>query len=479
MALFYRRMILLCIFCGVYFYSFAQNDSAVKKIEKAQLQDSSSKNNIVTIADIAVNGNKKTKSYLILRELSFQQQDSFPENELEKKLLLAHDQLINTSLFVDVQVSVASRQGNLLFINVDVKERWYLFPLPYFKLVDRNLNDWIVQDKASFDRVNYGIKFMQNNVSGRNDNLNIWLINGYNTEIDLKYVQPFADKSLKNGYQLNFVYATQHELNYNTDLSKQLIYTAPGPAFHNLNFSASYLYTPAIKTRHSFTLGYAQDKISDSVFQLNPDFFSGNAKNIRYPFFSYTLVYTNVDNVAYPTRGFRGDFTFTKKGVDQLMNVWQFITHATYTIPLAPKMQLQFTEGSSLTLPFHQPFYNKQLFGYGDAYLQGLEYYVIDGVAGAVVRAALRREIFTLNLNTHLKSKIYNKIPFHFYLKTYGNLGYAYNPDPGNSLLNNRLLETEGFGLDIVTIYDLVFKIEYSFNQLGQQGIFIHTGTDF
>jgi hypothetical protein len=31
-----------------------------------------------------------------------------------------------------------------------------------------------------------------------------------------------------------------------------------------------------------------------------------------------------------------------------------------------------------------------------------------------------------------------------------------------------------GFGLDVVTIYDVVFKLEYSFNQLNQHAMFIH-----
>ena len=380
---------------------------------------------------------------------------------------------------MDVEVSVVKRDGELLFINVSVKERWYFFPLPYFKLVDRNFNDWVVEDKASFNRVNYGVKFTQNNVSGRNDNMDIWLINGYNREIDLKYVQPYADKSLKNGYQLNFVYSDQHQLNYGTDLSKQLFLTQDGTAFHYLYASAAYLYTPAVKTRHTFTIGYVEDKISDSIFQLNPGFFSNNSRQISYPMFSYTLQYFNVDNIIYPTRGLMFDFNFTKKGINQDMNVWSFISHATYTIPIAPKTQIQFVEGSELILPFHQPFYNQQLLGYGDVYLQGLEYYVIDGVAGGDFRTTIRNEIFSCKLKTHLKSKIYERIPFQFYIKAFGNLGYAYSQDPGNSLLNNKLLTTSGFGLDIVTLYDVVFKLEYSFNQLNQQGFFFHTASDF
>ena len=35
-------------------------------------------------------------------------------------------------------------------------------------------------------------------------------------------------------------------------------------------------------------------------------------------------------------------------------------------------------------------------------------------------------------------------------------------------------------GADIVIVpYDLIFKFEYSFNQLGEQGLFFHVRTDF
>ena len=40
--------------------------------------------------------------------------------------------------------------------------------------------------------------------------------------------------------------------------------------------------------------------------------------------------------------------------------------------------------------------------------------------------------------------------------------------------LNNKMLYTGGIGLDIISIYDVVLRIEYSFNQLNQNGLFVH-----
>ena len=128
---------------------------------------------------------------------------------------------MNTALFVDVTVSVSSILNNIATVNIDVKERWYLFPLPFFKLVDRNFNQWFVEQKASFDRVNYGLKFFYNNVSGRNDRVSLDLVNGYNQQIAFGYSQPFADKSLTQGFNVNINYSRQREMNYNTINDKQ------------------------------------------------------------------------------------------------------------------------------------------------------------------------------------------------------------------------------------------------------------------
>jgi hypothetical protein len=76
----------------------------------------------------------------------------------------------------------------------------------------------------------------------------------------------------------------------------------------------------------------------------------------------------------------------------------------------------------------------------------------------------------TLKLFKSLQS-----IPLKVYAKTYANTGYAHNPNVTlRNALNNRMLYSGGFGIDILAFADLVFKFEYSFNQLGQKGLYLH-----
>jgi len=59
-------------------------------------------------------------------------------------------------------------------------------------------------------------------------------------------------------------------------------------------------------------------------------------------------------------------------------------------------------------------------------------------------------------------------------------LGYVYSEKPLNSnKLSNTLLRTAGIGVDIISIYDFVFKIDYSVNQLGDKGLYLHGGINF
>ena len=92
------------------------------------------------IADILVNGNRKTKPYIIERELTFKRGDTVLLADLIAKFEYARQQLMNTKLFNEVVVALKSFRGYLVDVEINVKERWYVFPIPYFKPVDRNLS---------------------------------------------------------------------------------------------------------------------------------------------------------------------------------------------------------------------------------------------------------------------------------------------------------------------------------------------------
>ncbi len=439
------------------------------------------KSSLLTIRDITITGNRITKGYIIEREVPLKKNGRYSISDILKNLPRSRQSLINTGLFIDVSVDFTNWFNDSLDILVDVKERWYFFPVPYFKPVDRNLNVWINEYNASLSRVNWGLKLIANNVSGRNDKLNIWLITGYSRQVVLNYVAPYFDKTLRNGMGVDFQYSQNKEVNYTTDNNKQIFYKDESDfVTEKLRVGVGYSYRTGYIKRHSVGLSFNVNKINDSVLALNPEYFGNNNKEVRYPELGYQYQNINVNYIPYPLRGFQWEISFLKRGISKNMNLWEFSAKAGKYWELFPKYYFSWRGKTTLKLPFDQPYFNQQMMGYGDMVMRGLEYYVVDGVVGALSKQTLYREIWSPKLKTGLKSRSYGVIPFKFYIKVFGDLGYVYNDDqPGNNLLNNRLLYTGGTGLDMLSIYDLNLSLEYSFNQLGESGLFLQARLGF
>ncbi len=164
------------------------------------------------IGNIDIQGNKVTKSFTITRELPFKSGDTITLQQLSIYFVQAREHLINTRLFNDVTVSLKEFRGYIADINIEVKERWYIFPLPYVRPVDRNFTAW-AQQGYSLSRFDYGIKYSQYNFTGRNDNLRIWLITGYSREIEMAYDRPNTGKNLIHGFGGGFLLSGQQEIN--------------------------------------------------------------------------------------------------------------------------------------------------------------------------------------------------------------------------------------------------------------------------
>ena len=476
MRVLYKYVLLWVMMLFLFQYLHAQETE-----ETSHEDDNVLKSSFITIRDIIITGNKITKTYIIQREMPLKKNGRYSISDILKNIPRSRQNLVNTGLFIDASVDFTNWFSDSMDIVVDVKERWYYFPVPYFKPVDRNFNVWINEYNASLARVNYGLKLICNNVSGRNDKLNIWLITGYSKQILLNYTAPYFDNSLRNGISVDFQFSEDKEINYITENNKQVFYKdASRFVTGKLRVGLGYSYRTGYIRRHSVKLSYNTNKINDSVYNRNPEYYGSNIKEVKYPELNYQYQYFNVNYIPFPLKGFQWDFFFIKRGISPSINLWEFSARAGKYWELAPKYYLSLQGGATVKLPFDQPYFNRQMMGYGDMFMRGLEYYVVDGVAGGLSKTTLRREIWSPNLRTGLKSRSYGVIPFKFYIKAYGDIGYVYSkPVLHANPLNNRLLYTGGAGIDVLSIYDLTLFLEYSFNQLGEKGLFLQARLGF
>ena len=117
--------------------------------------------------------------------------------------------------------------------------------------------------------------------------------------------------------------------------------------------------------------------------------------------------------------------------------------------------------------------------GWGRDIVRGYEYYVVNGQNFGIWKnnfkfALLPRKEFDINL---IRAEKFSKSHIAIYLNAFLDLGFANNiyyiPEQNNQL-ENSLLIGYGAGLDLVSFYDLVFRLEYSFNRMNEHGFFLH-----
>lgn len=433
------------------------------------------------IHNIDVEGNKKTKSYIILRELPYKIGDSISVDSLSLLNEIAKEQLINTSLFEDVIITSLKENSdsNSISIHIKVKERWYFFPRPYFKWVDRNFSQWWNEQHRSLDRVNYGINLSQGNVTGNNDKLVLGVIGGYTRQTILRYQFPYIDKKLHYGLGMGWLNYSQKEINYTTQNDKQIFFKTIDVIRKGYRANFNVLYRPNLYERHTIQVGFGKDDISDSAFLAQPAFLPNHKKSLSYIDLTVSFSTINFDYNAYPTKGNSTEFVaFHRLSANSNLTSFQF--RKLYAHPFSKSNFVFVESNSTIKLLPNYNYTDSRLVGYGNLQFNGLEYYVIDGNAATIFKTTFSHSLGSITVPNPITKKFLPTVKYDFWLKAFVNLGYVYSDRPVNTnKLANTLIRTAGVGLDVISIYDFVLKIDYSVNQLGDKGLYLHGGINF
>lgn len=473
----FPTILLFVFFCTLSPSSIGQLAPTAKlptEVESLLNTDTSRK---ILISAIQIQGNKRTKDYIIRREMRFKVGDSIKASLLPALLEQSRNLIYNTQLFTEV-VLKPSRQYDAISILVDVEEKWYLYPNPQFRLIDRNFNEWLNKFNGDLNRVIYGVKFVQYNFSGRRDQLRVYLLTGYARTISLSYRLPYSNKALTEGFAIGTGYTQFREVGYKTTRTNAIAnYSDKGFVRHAFGVSGAYIIRRGYYNSHVIGGGYNSIKVSDSVvIKSGNNYFNSDKSSARYADLSYSFRHIHVDNVNYPLKGRFGALSVTKRGFGFKggINLLEFNGAGAIYLPHGKGWYSSFQLAGKVKAPFELAYINRRALGFGEFYLRGLEYYVIDGVAAALVQYTLKKKIISFDIPVPFKIKILSKIPVALFATTFADAGHSYIPAAFDTRLNNRILYTAGFGLDILTLYDINMRLEYSFNQLNQNGLFLH-----
>ncbi len=450
------------------------------------------KPNVNFILDtIKILGNKKTKEYTITKEIVLEQGDTTNNLSIDDQIELSRNNLLNTSLFLTVTIeridlkAVADTSSKLNIhynLQVNVTERWYIFPNPHFNIADRNLNVWWTEHNHSLSRVDYGIDIGWNNITGNADKLNLRVHGGYNQKLELLYNRPYIFRFSNIGGGFYVGYFRNRQIAYTTFENKQLF--VEDTIYARTRFRTGIYLTKRnnIFYTHTVELKYLNVHITDTVVVLNPEYFLSSNNNQQFLSLSYEFTDNHVDNRSYPLKGYFAEITLIKTGLGVLSDVNQFTISPQFNkyLQLSNRLFLQGQIAAKYIIGEQYPYHNLESLGYCENFVRGYEYYVIDGQQTYLLRSNFKIKLIDRMINAPLIDwKQFDNIPVRAFFKIFADAGYVvdnfYNE---NNFLTNSLLYSAGAGIDITSYYDWVFRAEAAINALGEFGIYLHIGLD-
>jgi outer membrane protein assembly factor BamA len=443
-------------------------------------------NEYVTINSITIEGNRRTKEKIILRELDFEIGDTISTEGLMNRLERNRVLLMNADLFNNVEFNVSDWSNGRVDLKIEVVEDWYFFPLLVVDFADRNFNVWWVEQNRALNRINLGLYLIHTNFTGRRDYMKAVGQIGYTQRLHLYYSRPYLNKAQTVGGLFNIFYSRNHEVGYKAeDNILQFHREDEDFTLRRLFLDIGLNYRPQIRARHQATINYRDFGITDSVAMLNPNFFLDGDTRLQYFSFDYSYIYDYRDFSRYPMKGYFVEFNLLKEGFGIFNEINSLYLTGTYGKYWKVGKKWSFggvVKGRKGLINQIQPYYNSRALGYEEDFLSGYEYYVIDGQDFIFGKAFARFELLNvdINLGRAMPIKAFKILPLKYYLRVYTDHGYVNAPyhSEGNPLAN-EYLRSFGIGLDTVLYHDYVFRLEYSMNHLMEGGVYFNYRVSF
>ena len=465
---------ILCCFLFAAFPCFCQEDSL----------------SYAHINEIEVEGIRKTKMKVVLRELRLKKGERYLIERLSDLIQESEMLLMNTGLFSRVNITIKNWIGanNKVDLKVTIQENWYFYPAPIFELADRNFNVWWVDQNRSLDRVKIGGEFAHINFTGNNDRLKAGIKFGFTNSLTFSYRRPYINKSQTLGFFSYFSYLRNRQVDYITSGNKQVFFGLDDKfVYQKLKSEIAFTYRPKLRIFHEFIFSYTQDKIDQVVVdELNPNFFTNNENFQQFFLLAYKLTVDQTDIRPYPLNGYKIRSTIEKGGLGIFNDLNYFTIDLGYDkyYTISPDfLYFSFkTVGKTSLIRSRQSYKYNRAIGFNGNSLHGFELYNIDGLDMAYLKTSLKFKFLDkkINFGKLVPIKAFRLMPLKLLLTLNNDSGYVNGPfSSENNPLNNRVLWGGGLGLDFVVYYDKVFQIEYSMNDLGENGLFLNLDLNF
>ncbi len=443
----------------------------------------------VVINEVLIIGNDKTKKKVIERELDLISGSTLVLKDIDERFSRNRLQLLSTGLFNQVSINLKNYQVESATADIEIilEENWYLFPVPIFELADRNFTVWVKEQDAKLSRTNIGFRLGHYNTTGNRDPLRLKIHFGYTRKYELTYDYPYWLVDNKLGIGGSIFYSENREIAFQTLGNKTQFHMEEDERrlLSRFRIGPHLKFRPTINQYHSLRLEFHHNQIAPIVVeQLNRDYFLDGRTDLRFFFLEYDFNYDKRLYSQYPQGGYLLFGNVKKEGLgfyndyDNLSVELGFEVHHTLTKNIILSTR---NKGKTNLNRGVVAFANNTGLGWTRDLVSGYELYVLDGTDYFLTMNDLKWKFIDRNLNTvKWVPKQFRKMNFIAFLR--------FNVDAAivnertyvdTNTLNNRWIYGGGPALDIIFFNNFLFSFEYSFNDLGESGLFFHNTIAF
>lgn len=410
----------------------------------------------IQVDSIIIRGNDTTEDFIILRELTFKKGDIVDGKQLNYNKERVYS--LGIFNFVKVYVETPNQTTNVVF---DVEESWYIYPVPFVNIRDKNLKT-----------ATYGLSVLFKNFRGRNETLQGIAAFGYDKFFLLSYFNPVFISDPEIEFQLTGLYQTP----LNKSVRAALIH---GKDF---DFRVASGFVSFGKRLNQFNIVYAN--FGYNYVEAPSKNYKGimaSSSNIdRSISLGISYIYDSRDLKQFPENGVFAKIDYTNKGIDN-----GEIDYNVFNIDFREYRQVfnKFTTKWRIvyrhTFGRFVPLYDYSFLGY-EEYVRGHRNDERDGnnmmLSSLELSIPFIREL-EVSLDLPLLPKRLTSARLGLQANLFVDSGITY--DNGQHLNFNSFDSGWGFGVTILVLPYNAIRFEYAFDEYRNGEFLIGSGFSF
>ncbi len=434
------------------FVSFHIQISSFTVTDKAfgQTHFSSDDNPGFRIDKIVLSGNKRTKDYIILREMLLKEGDTASEEDIIRD----RKRIRNTNLFEYVKIERIDQNGTNI-LKVYLTERMHVFPFPIF---DFKEND--------FGKLSWGGGFSHFNLRGRNERFMVIATGGYNPSFETKYINPWFYDEKQMFCSLNIQYKKYESKTLRLDKfndTRKKIYGELGKRFGLFTYFSCQASYQTIKVTGDPLGKVISNTGIDKILMLRTVFKYDYRDFRRYPsrgtVTEFWLTHYNIINT---------DIMFNRFGVrlKKFLPLRDFAT-------IAAQVHTDLSTGDI-------PSYGRVYYGFGNR-IRGYYERILEGdnILGGNIEIRIpfmKLKHYTWQ-NAPFAKKLFRDLEFGAGISFFTDAGQVW--DSGSKPGLKRIFSGKGIGIHFMLPYDSIIRFEYSLNDNSDTEFIIDGGLAF